>query len=153
MKTLVSFGCLMLLAGAVWADANADAKAHSLAFQNAVKAGDVAAVMALYADDAYVIWPGQGEEAHGKAAIEKLAKDLIKSSEGSTLMLKSQSVVDLGGGVIAVIGQWESVGPDAKGVNQTTVLRTSEVIKKVGNKTLYLVDHASIGVPAPAATP
>jgi ketosteroid isomerase-like protein len=153
MKMVIAFVFGAVLAAQAWADANADAKAHSEAFQNAVKAGDVAAVMALYSDDAYVIWPGQGEEAHGKVAIEKLVKDLIKSSAGSTPMLKSQSVVDLGGGVIAVIGQWESVGTDAKGVTQTTVVRTSEVIKKVGNKTLYLVDHASIGVPAPAATP
>jgi uncharacterized protein (TIGR02246 family) len=151
MKRFAGFGFLMLLAGAVWADANADAKAHSDAFARAMKARDVAAVVALYADDAYVIWPGAGQEAHGKAAIEKLVADFMKDPQ-SAPTLKSQNVVDLGNGSIAVIGQWEQVVTGADGKSQTITVRTSEIIRKVGNKTLYVVDHASVGVPA-ATTP
>src|SRR5262249_35330721 len=63
------------------ADAAADGRAVSDAFAKAVAAGDLQAVMALYRDDATVIWPGQGEEAKGKAAIEPLAKNLIASAK------------------------------------------------------------------------
>jgi uncharacterized protein (TIGR02246 family) len=152
MKTLSIFVCLYLLAASASADTNADAKAHSDAFSRAMEAGDVAAVMALYADDAYLIWPGAGQEAHGKAAIEKLVTSFIKDSQGAPLVVKSQDVVDLGSGLFAVIGQWEQVvtGPD--GTSQTIVIRTSEVVRKVGAKTFYVVDHASVGLPAPTAT-
>ena len=134
------------------ADASADAKAHSDAFARAMDSGDVAAVVALYADDAYVIWPNAGQEAHGKAAIEKLVSDFMKTSQGAPPTLKSQNVVDLGDGLIAVIGQWQQVVTGDDGKSQTIVVRTSEVIRKVGNKTLYVVDHASVGLP-PAPTP
>jgi len=62
-----------------FADATAEAKAHDEAFAKARGAGDVKAVVALYTDDAFVIWPGVGEEARRKAAIEKLATDLCPS--------------------------------------------------------------------------
>jgi hypothetical protein len=45
MKTLAGLGCLMLLASTAWADANADAKAHSDAFARAMASRDVAAVV------------------------------------------------------------------------------------------------------------
>jgi uncharacterized protein (TIGR02246 family) len=143
-----------LLASAAAADSNADAKAHSDAFAKAMQSGDVAAVMALYADDAYLIWPGEGEEAHGKAAIEKLISNFMKNSQGSPPVLKSQNVVDLAPGLFAVIGQWEQVVTAPDGKSQTIVVRTSEIVRKVGAKTLYVVDHASVGLPPPpTATP
>lgn len=150
MKTLTASICLALFASAAAADPKADAKAHSDAFARAMASRDVAAVVALYADDAYVIWPGAGEEAHGKAAIEKLVSDFMKDSQGAPPTLKSQSVVDLGRGLIAVIGQWEQVVPGADGKSQTIEVRTSEVIRKTGGKTLYVVDHASVGIPSSA---
>jgi uncharacterized protein (TIGR02246 family) len=153
MKTVTAFIFLGLLATRAWADANADAKAHSDAFARAMQSRDVAAVVALYADDAYVIWPGEGQEAHGKAAIEKLVADFLKDPQGAPPTLKSQNVVDLGKGLIAVIGQWQQVVTGSDGKSQTIEVRTSEIIRKVGSKTLYVVDHASVGIPAPPATP
>lgn len=152
MKMLTTFLCLVLFTSAAAADPKADAKAHSDAFARAMAAHDVAAVVALYADDAYVIWPGAGQEAHGKDAITKLITDFMKDP-GSPPTLKSQNVVDLGNGSIAVIGQWQQVVPGADGKDQTIEVRTSEIIKKVGTKTLYVVDHASVGIPAPEPKP
>ena len=52
---------------------------------------------------------------------------------------------------LAVLGQWKQdvKGPDGK--VETIHVRSSEILKKVGGKTLYVVDHASIGVPRPPA--
>ena len=82
----------MLCAGAtsVLADAAADGRAVSDAFAKAVAAGDVQAVLALYRDDASVIWPGQGEEAKGRAAIEPLVRNLVAAAKTQTIVLKSQ---------------------------------------------------------------
>jgi SnoaL-like protein len=67
---------VVAFAAPAFADATADARAHDEAFAKACEAGDVKDVLALYADDAVVVWPGAGEEAKGKAAIEKLIPDL-----------------------------------------------------------------------------
>ena len=50
-----------------------------------------------------------------------------------------------------MLGQWKQdvKGPDGK--VETIHVRSSEILKKVGGKTLYVVDHASIGVPPPPA--
>ena len=152
MKAWICFALFSLVATKALADPAADVKAHSDAFARAMAARDVAAVVALYADDARVIWPGQGEEAKGKAEITKLVTDSLKASPDSTPVLKSQEIVPLGGGYTAVLGQWEQAVKGPKGESETLHVRTSEIIRKVGNKTLYVVDHASIGVPpAPAA--
>ena len=62
------------------ADAVAEAKAANDAFSKAFEACDVPAVMALYEDNAVLIWPGQGEFAIGKPAIEKDHQRLLQQS-------------------------------------------------------------------------
>jgi ketosteroid isomerase-like protein len=153
MRAKILIGCLTLAAAPAFADPAADAKAHSEAFARAMAARDVAAAVALYADDARVIWPGQGEEAQGKTAITKLIDASLKAAPDSSPVLVSQDIVSLGDGLIASLGHWKQdmKGPDGK--VETVHIRTSEIIKKVGGKTLYVVDHASIGVPpAPAGS-
>jgi ketosteroid isomerase-like protein len=147
------FGAMLLvmaMAAPAFADATAEAKKHSEAFAKACGAGDLKVVMALYADDAYVIWPSAGEEAHGKAAIEKLVPNLC-DPKGPKPVLKSIVGVQLDPTHIATIGHWELTqdGPDGKPA--TTNIRTSEVIVKSGHGWRYVVDHASIGVPPPPA--
>jgi uncharacterized protein (TIGR02246 family) len=156
MKASICLALLTLVATRALADPAADAKAHSEAFARAMAARDVAAVIALYADDARVIWPGQGEEAKGKEAISKLVTSSLAASPDSSPVLASQEVVPLGGGYSAVLGQWEQAVKGPKGESETLRIRTSEILRKVGSKTLYVVDHASIGVapaPVPAAKP
>jgi len=126
------------------------AMAHSQAFERAANARDVKAVLALYAPDAHVVWPGQGEEANGTAAIEKLVAEFVKDlPKDAKMALKSQTAIPLGGGQIATVGHWEETFTDADGKPQTAEIRTTEIIKAVGKKTLYVVDHASIGLPPP----
>ena len=149
MRAEILLACLILAAAPAFADPAADAKAHSEAFARAMAARDVTAAAALYTDDARVIWPGQGEEANGKAAITKLIAASLKASPDSSPVLVSQDVLPLGDGLIAVLGQWKQdvKGPDGK--VETLHVRSSEILKKTGGKTLYVVDHASIGVPPP----
>ena len=143
------------LAAPAFADATAVAKAHDEAFAKACGAGDMKAVLALYTDDAFVIWPGVGEEARGKAAIEKLATNLCDPKLDTKPVLKSVVGVQLDPSHIAIVGKWELTqnGPDGKPT--TSEIRTSEVIVKTAGGWRYSIDHASIGMPpaAPAQKP
>ena len=78
MKRLAVLAFLCLVAVPAFAAPADDAMAHSKAFERAVNARDAKAILALYAPDAHVIWPGQGEEANGKAGIEKLVANFVK---------------------------------------------------------------------------
>ncbi len=150
MRTILACCVLVAAVGTpalVRGDAAADGRAVSEAFEKAVAAGDLQAVLALYRDDASVIWPGQGEEAKGKAAIEQLARRLLSAMKGARLVLKSQDSMPLGDGYIANVGRWEQSFTARSGKPVTLQVRTSEVLAKTGGKWLYLVDHASVGVP------
>ena len=141
----------LLVALPAFADPAADAKAHSEAFARAVNAKDAKAVLALYADDARVVWPGQGEEAKGKAEIQKLVANALRTfPKDSKLVLKSQEAIPLCKGYIATVGRWEQSFTGDDGKQQTVAVRTTEIIKKQGARTLYVVDHASIGTPPPS---
>jgi uncharacterized protein (TIGR02246 family) len=131
-----------------------DAMAHSKAFERAANARDVKAVLALYAPDARLIWPGQGDEAKGTAEIEKLVtRSLNVLPKDAKFTLKSQDAVPLGNGYIGSVGHWIETFTDSGGKQQTIEIRTTEIIKKEKGKTLYVIDHASVGVPPePGAT-
>jgi uncharacterized protein (TIGR02246 family) len=151
MRTIFSSFVVMAVLGAAplsaFADAAADGRAVSEAFEKAVAAGDVKAVLALYRDDASVIWPGQGEEAKGTAAIEKLVHKVLPTMKGMRLVLKSQESIPLGEGYIANLGTWEQSFRGPSGKRESVEVRTSEVLQKTDGKWLYLIDHASVGLP------
>lgn len=128
------------------ADATAVANEHSMAFQHAFAARDAQAILALYADDARVVWPGEGDEASGRAAIAKLVDNLVNSFPGA-LALKSQEATALGTRFIAIAGHWAHTITLPDGKTQTFEIRTTEVLRKDGDFWLYLIDHASIGLP------
>jgi uncharacterized protein (TIGR02246 family) len=140
---------VIALAAPAFADATADARAHDEAFAKACNAGDVKGVVALYAEDAVVVWPGAGEEAKGKAQIEKLAADLCDPKTKPNAVIKSEEGVALGDSHIAITGHWEltQTGPDGK--RSTSQIRATEVIVKTPAGWRYVSDHASIGVPPP----
>lgn len=148
MKRYVVLSLLCLVAVRAFAAPADDAAAHSKAFERAMNARDAKAILALYASDAHVVWPGQGEEANGKAEIEKLVSNFLKAlPKDAKLTLKSQTTIPLGGGYIATVGHWEESFTDADGKKQSADIRTTEIIKKDKGKTLYVIDHASIGLP------
>jgi len=134
---------------ALAADATAIARAHSEAFGRACASGKVDAVLALYDENAIVVWPGQGEEAKGKAAIANLAANLCNGKDPAPV-LKSVEGRPLGPGYVATRGTWEQTtkGPDGK--RTTVVIRTTEVLRETGGIWRYVVDHASIGLPPPS---
>jgi uncharacterized protein (TIGR02246 family) len=143
---LISIVCLV--AFPAFAGPTDEATAHSKAFENAVNARDAKAIIALYAPDAHVVWPGQGEEANGKAEIEKLVANFLKVlPKDAKIVLRSQTAVPLGGSQVATVGHWQESFTDARGEKQVADIRTTEIIKKVKNKTFYVIDHASIGLP------
>ena len=151
MRTVGVILLVTALGAPAFGDATTTARAHSEAFGKACSAGDIKAVMALYTDDAFVIWPGAGEEARGKGAIEKLATGLCDPKLGTKAVLTSVAGVLLDPTHIAVMGHWDLTqnGPDGK--PSTAKIRTSEVIQKsAAHGWRYLVDHASIGLPPPA---
>src|SRR5690606_5975143 len=127
MKQVAVFvlGLLFVAASgaAVRADVADDAQAHSKAFERAMNARDVAAARALYADDARVIFPGQGEEATGKTAVERLLRDVFAAFEGATTTLVSQNAIPLSDGLIGVVGHWRITFRDPDGGSQTVDVR------------------------------
>lgn len=148
MKCLAVLSLLCVCAVPAVAAPTEDAAAHSKAFERAVNARDAKAVLALYAPDAHVVWPGQGEEGNGTAAIEKLIANFVQElPKDAQITLKSQTAIPLGGGYIAIVGHWSESFTDADGKLQTADIRTTELIRKEKNKTLYVIDHASIGLP------
>ena len=123
MKGIV---CLLgiVLAGSVRADLNSEIRAHEDAFARACEAGNVDAVLALYTDDAIVVWPGAGEEGKGKAAIEELATGFCKGARNLKLTLKSLDVIGLDDTHAATVGHWEgaSTGPGGKRMTGATAI-------------------------------
>ena len=65
---------ISISAAAAHADPASDAKSVFDAFDKSFAACDVPGMLALYEDDAVVVWPRQGDMAIGKAAIEKVLK-------------------------------------------------------------------------------
>jgi uncharacterized protein (TIGR02246 family) len=140
---------VLFAAAPAFADANADARALSDAFARAAEAGDVAAVVALYADDARAVYPPAGAEARGKAEIEKLVTRTLAGGKGLKLRLVSLDAVALDPDHIATVGRWEQMVPQAGGKARAIPLRTTEVLVKQNGAWRYLVDHASVGAPPP----
>jgi uncharacterized protein (TIGR02246 family) len=152
MRNWTATMLMLALATPAVADPTATARAHDEAFAKACSAGDVKGVVALYTDDAVVIWPGEGEEAKGKAQIEKLAAALCDPKTEPKVMLKSDEAVAYGNSHIGITGHWEltQIGPDGK--RTTSQIRATEVIVKTPAGWRYVSDHASIGLPPPEAT-
>jgi uncharacterized protein (TIGR02246 family) len=144
---------LLLSSMPAFADATAEAKAHTGAFMRACLAGDVKAVVDLYTDDAVLVWPGQGDEARGKDEIRALISRYCTGERGAGLVLKSMEAVPLGDSHIAARGHFESSVAGPEGRRVTTELRATEVLVKTGAGWRYVSDHASVGVPARPATP
>ena len=153
MRNIVlSAAMLALFAVPLFADATADAKKHEEAFAAAFNANDAKAILAMYTDDARVVWPGTGEEGKGKAAIAKLIDAMMKMNSGATLALKSIEAIPLGDSYIATVCHWVETVKGADGKTETYQIRSTELLRKAGGKIRYVVDHASIGLPPPPDT-
>jgi uncharacterized protein (TIGR02246 family) len=139
----------MLVTAPARADLNSEIRAHEDAFARACEGGNVDAVLALYTDDAIVVWPGAGEEGKGKAAIEKLATAFCKGSRNLKLTLKSLDVVPLDDTHAATVGHWDGSSTGPGGKRTTTAIRATEVLVKSDGGWRYMIDHASAGMAPP----
>ena len=128
------------------ADVPVEVKALEDAFARACQAGDVEGVLALYADDANVIWPGQGEEAKDKAGLTKLVTRFCRETKDLKLTVKSLDARSLGNDHLGVIGKWEISSTGADGKPIVVEMRASEVLRRSGGRLVYVIDHGSVGV-------
>jgi ketosteroid isomerase-like protein len=103
----------------------------------------------MYSQEARVIWPGQGEEANGTEQIRRLISKTMKDApKDAQVIFESQEVIPLDGDkYVAVLGHWQETFTGSDGKKVTLDLRTSEILKKHDGKLLYVVDHASVGLP------
>jgi uncharacterized protein (TIGR02246 family) len=151
-RVAISFAALAFTwtaSSAAYADALADANAVTGAFSKAFAACDVPAVVAMYEDNATIIWPGQGQFGTGKDAIEKIVKENCSAPSQHSLAEVSSDARQVGKDYIIHTGQLDdtTAGPDGKRV--ILRIRVSELLHKSGGQWRYVVDHASAGLPPP----
>jgi uncharacterized protein (TIGR02246 family) len=117
------------------------------AWMKAAKAGDVAAITALYAPDA-VIYPPDAMEVRGTEAIRKSWEGLFKTvtvNDG-----KIEAVYETTGNISVGWGRFSmTVTPKAGGPQEKWEGRAMSVAKKINGKWLYVADHASMPMPPP----
>ncbi|HSG90880.1 MAG TPA: SgcJ/EcaC family oxidoreductase [Pseudomonadales bacterium] len=147
LTILLTLACLPFAAMAdPTAEAAAAVEAWTARFQAAVDAEDAAAVAALYAEDADVLWVYEGEEAHGRPAIEALFARVIAEYPGTTATSTTRSVHALGDGAVAIHEvleiRWR--GPD--GSEQMEINRGSSVYRPTADGLECVIDHTSIPI-------
>jgi uncharacterized protein (TIGR02246 family) len=140
---------LALLAAAVpTAAAEHGAEMVDQAWVKAIKAQDLEAVMALYAPDAVAYFPDgefKGKEAIRKSWTDFLATFTVKDAS-------SEGTYDSTGDTSLGWGHWTlTVVPKAGGAPIPMQGRATVIVKKIGGKWQYVVDHASVPLPPPAA--
>lgn len=118
------------------------------AWAKAMKANDLDATMALYAPDAVAYFPDgdfKGKQAIQRSWTDFLAMFTVKdaSSEGT---YETMGDTSLGWGFWSM-----TVIPKAGGEPISMKGRATVVVKKIGGKWLYVVDHASVPLPPPPA--
>jgi uncharacterized protein (TIGR02246 family) len=149
--TLLAIALVCTLGRAARADPSADARALGEKFGAAVAAGDVGAILALYTDDAQVIYPGQGDEAQGKSAIEAMLKRELAAMRATPLVQKSSDAIAIDPTHIVNVGRWEMTVGRPGETHRTLTVRTTELLVNENGTWKYRVDHASVGTPPPPA--
>jgi uncharacterized protein (TIGR02246 family) len=148
MKKLIFLCALMHLSAATLADSTAQAtaavEAWTAQFTAAVRAGDAAGVAALYAEDADVLWVYEGEEAHGRPAIEALFARVIAEFPGTTTRSTTRSVHALGDGAVAIHEVLEVSWIGADGKETSEVNRGTSVYQATAHGLECVIDHTSI---------
>jgi uncharacterized protein (TIGR02246 family) len=146
LRKLIGLG-LLALAVPVAAAEHA-AQEVDQAWVKAMKANDLEATMALYAPDAVAYFPDgdfKGKEAIRKSWTDFLAAFTVKDAT-------SEGTYDTTGDTSVGWGFWTlTVVPKAGGDPIPMKGRATVVVKKIGGKWLYVVDHASVPLPAPPA--
>ena len=116
------------------------------AWVKAMKANDLEATLALYAPDAVAYFPDgdfKGKEAIRKSWTDFLAAFTVKDAT-------SEGTYETAGDTSLGWGYWSmTVVPKGGGDPIPMKGRATVVVKKIGGKWLYIVDHASVPLPPP----
>lgn len=116
------------------------------AWVKAMKANDLEAAMALYAPEAVAYFPDG--DFKGKAAIRKSWTDFLAAF--TVKDVTSESTYETTGDTSLGWGVWSlTVVPKGGGDPIPMKGRATVVVKKIGGKWLYVVDHASVPLPSP----
>jgi ketosteroid isomerase-like protein len=154
MKRIALAALFALLASAARAGDVPSAIAHELSqkFVTVCEAGKPSEALALYVDDAVVVFPSEGAPANGKAEVAKLLGDLCEAGLGKSKWLGGRGAwFGTGENAIVATGGWETSGVDPDGKPVSVIVRTTEFLVKTPTGWKYRLDHASIGIPVPAA--
>jgi len=144
-----ALGVTALEIGAPVSAANDPIKALDEAWMKAALAGDVEAMTALYAPDAVLYTPGI-MEARGTEAIRKENQSLL--GQFTIKDPKFDFMYETTGSVSISHGRWKMTAvPKAGGDPQVWEGRATAVAKRINGKWLYVIDHASMPMPAPPA--
>ena len=147
-RSLLAGLCLTVLLSTPAFAADSGARALDNAFVKGVKAGDVEAVMALYASDATLYPPGE-MAAKGRDAIRAvwggfLAANTVTECKLFETGYRTVGDTSIGWGRFSMTFQ-----PKAGGAPATLEGRFSDVAVKKAGKWLYILDHASAPLPPP----
>jgi uncharacterized protein (TIGR02246 family) len=128
--------------------ADSGAQALDNAFVKGVKAGDIEAVVGLYASDATLYPPGE-MAAKGRDAIRTVWGAFLSANTVTECRLyetgyRTSGDTSIGWGRFSMTFQ-----PKAGGAPATLEGRFSDVAVKKAGKWLYILDHASAPLPPP----
>ena len=145
---LAGLGLLTVLLSTPLSAAGPGAETLDDAWARAVKAGDVEALVALYAPDAVVFPPDamalKGRDAIRASWIALFSANTVTDARFTERSYKTSGDVSTGWGRFSMTLQ-----PKAGGAPMTMEGRFTEVAVKKGGKWLYAVDHASTPLPPP----
>jgi len=144
LRMAMSLAVLALAMPAVAGDHAAKVVDH--AWVQAMKANDLEAIMALYAPDAVAYFPDgdfKGKEAIRKSWTDFLGMFTVKDAT-------SEGTYETTGDTSLGWGFWSlTVVPKGGGEPIAMKGRATVVVRKIGGKWLYVVDHASVPLPPP----
>lgn len=133
--------------------AEAGAKAVDAAWEKAFRASDLDAVVACYAPDA-VLWLPNAPEARGVKAIREAYAGFFSTYSITGVSIRN-AAYETRDSLSTGWGEFElRLTPKAGGEPAVMAGRFTAVAKPLGDRWVYVVDHASSGPPAvPAAKP
>jgi uncharacterized protein (TIGR02246 family) len=144
LATAMSLALLAVSVPVVAAEQPAQIVDHG--WVKAMKANDVEAIMALYAPDAVAYFPDG--DFKGKQAIRKSWTDFLAAF--TVRDATSEGTYETTGDTSLGWGYWSmTVVPKGGGEAIAMKGRATVIVKKIGGKWLYSVDHASVPLPPP----
>jgi uncharacterized protein (TIGR02246 family) len=149
MRRILLVLCISLFAGSLFAQG---VKTLDQAWVKAVKAGDPAAVAALYAPDA-VMYPPDEMMAKGRDAIRASYEKFLGANTVQDMQMMYDMSATTGNSSWASGHFKMTMTPKAGGAAQTFEGRFTSIAARKGGKWMYVSDHASAPMPPPPAAP